>query len=224
MRRFIQIGALFLFSAPVWAGGQAVLQSGSGNQAEQVRLAWLDAEHLRMDIPRPPAEILLRQGRLYAITQVGGVPIVADVANLDQLAQHLGQGAQLSGRIDRQLARSVQSFKATGQYETVAGVRGEIYRIVWRDTQGTEHTDQAVLSPAPAVVELTRALQNLSVAAHKGGDARSAEVIRRGLGVLRYGQAYRLISLSGTPPAATDLELPAQGLDVQKLLQGLGGR
>lgn len=224
MRRFIQIGALFLFSAPVWAGGQAVLQSGSGNQAEQVRLAWLDAEHLRMDIPRPPAEILLRQGQLYAITQVGGVPIVADVANLDQLAQRLGQGAQLSGRIDRQLARSVQSFKATGQYETVAGVRGEIYRIVWRDTQGIEHTDQAVLSSAPAVVELTRALQNLSAAAHKGGDARSAEVIRRGLGVLRYGPAYRLISLSDTPPAATDLEFPAQGLDVQKLLQGLGGR
>lgn len=224
MRRFFQISALFLFATPVWAGGQAVLQSGSGTHAEQVQLAWLDAEHLRMDIPRPSAEILLRQGSLYAITQVGGVPIVADVANIDQMAQIMGQGSQFSGQIDRKLARSVQSFKATGQHETVAGIRGEVYQITWRDEQGAEHSDQAVLSAAPAVVELTRALQNMGVAAKKGGDARSAEVLRRGLGVLRYGHDYRLISLSTRPPAVSDLELPTQGLDVQKLLQGLGGR
>lgn len=224
MRQFFQISALLLFSLPVWAGGQAVLQSGSGSHAENAQLAWLDAEHLRMDISRPPAEILLRQGRLYAITQVAGVPIVADVANIDQMAQILGQGGHFSGQIDRKLARSVQSFQATGRHEIVAGVRGEIYRIVWRDAQGAEHTDQAVLSNSPAVVELTRALQNLGVAAHKGGDARSAEVIRRGLGVLRYGHDYRLISVSSRRPSESDLALPTQGLDVQKLLQGLSGR
>ncbi|ANJ66889.1 hypothetical protein A9404_05410 [Halothiobacillus diazotrophicus] len=222
MRRYFQAAVLFFFSVPVWAGGQAVLQSGQGSQAEQAQLAWLDDEHLRMDITHPPAEILLRSGHLYAITQVGGVPVVANVGNLDQMAQILGQGNRLHGQIDRKLARSVASFKATGQHEVVAGIRGEVYRVVWQDAQGKEHTDQAVLTTNPTVVELTRALQNLGAAANKGGDARSAEVIRRGLGVLSYGRDYRLVSLSANPPAAADLDLPTQGVDVQRLLQGLG--
>ncbi|MHB8920239.1 MAG: hypothetical protein ACYC3N_04295 [Halothiobacillus sp.] len=223
MKKYLLMMSLSAFTAPVWAAGQAVLQSNVNGQTEQVQLSWLSDQQLRMDITRPPAEILLQNGALFAITQIGGMPIVANVADVDQMARALGQGGGFSGQIDKQLARSVTAFEATGRLETVAGVPGEIYRITWRDAQGKAHTDEAVLTKNATVVELSRALQNLGVAAHEGWDARSAEILHRGLGVLRYAKAYQLRSVSTQAPAASALALPAQSIDVQKLMQGLTG-
>ncbi|OYV26469.1 MAG: hypothetical protein B7Z82_07355 [Halothiobacillus sp. 20-54-6] len=202
MKKYLLMMSLSAFTAPVWAAGQAVLQSSINGQTEQVQVSWLSDQQLRMDITRPPAEILLQNGALSAITQIGGMPIVANVADVDQMARALGQG---------------------GGLETVAGVPGEIYRMTWRDEQGKAHTDEAVLTKNATVVELSRALQNLGVAAHKGWDARSAEILHRGLGVLRYAKAYQLQSVSTQAPAASALALPDQSIDVQKLMQGLTG-
>jgi len=223
MRKYLLLMGLLASTTPVWAAGQAVLQSNINGKIEQAQLAWLSDQQLRMDIARPPAEILLEHGALYAITQIAGMPIVANVADVDQMARALGQGAGFSGQIDKQLAKSVRAFEATGRNETVAGIVGAVYRITWQDNQGKLHTDEAVLTKNATVVELSRALQNLSIAAHKGWDARSAEILRKGFGVLRYGKDYELRSVSAQSPSATALALPAQSIDVQKLIQGFTG-
>ncbi len=223
MKKTMLLLGLMFGVQPAWAAGQAVLQSNTNGKIEQAQLSWLNDQQLRMDIARPPAEILLQNGALYAITQIGGLPIVANVADVDQMARALGQGAGFSGQIDRELAKSVSAFEPTGRDETVAGIKGRVYRITWQDNQGKSHTDDAVLTHNPTVVELSRALQNLSRAANKGWDARSAEILRQGLGVLRYGKAYQLNSVSAAAPAAASLSLPAQSVDVQKLLQGFTG-
>ncbi|MBN2854815.1 MAG: hypothetical protein JXK51_01075 [Halothiobacillaceae bacterium] len=223
MKKYLLLMGLFTSTTPVWAAGQAVLQSNINGKIEQAQLAWLSDQQLRMDISRPPAEILLEHGALYAITQIGGMPIVANVADVDQMARALGHGGVFSGQIDKQLAKSISAFEATGRNETVAGIVGAVYQITWQDNQGKSHTDEAVLTKNATVVELSRALQNLSTAAHKGWDARSAEIIHKGFGVLRYGKEYQLRSVSAQAPSASALALPAQSIDVQKLIRGFAG-
>ncbi len=221
MKKYLLLMGLLASTPPVWAAGQAVLQSNVNGKIEQAQLAWLSDQQLRMDISRPPAEILLQHGALYAITQIGGMPIVANVADVDQMARALGQSEGFSGQIDKHLAKSVSAFEATGRNETVAGMVGAVYRITWQDNQGQSHTDAAVLTKNATVVELSRALQNLSLAAHKGWDARSAELLQKGFGILRYGKDYQLRSVSAQAPSASTLAIPAQSVDVQKLIQGL---
>jgi hypothetical protein len=211
----------FLLAAPVQAAGQAMLQSEQNGRVEQTPLVWLNDRALRMDLTHPPAEILLHQGSLYAISQIGGLSVVATVASADQLAQALGQGADVLDQLNHKMASSVSQFEAMGHQETIAGIRGEQYRVVWFDQQGKSHTDVVVLSHAPVVVELTRALQNMALAANKGQDARMIEFVRKGWGVLRYGQAYRLESISEKSPEPSSLALPTQSIDVQGILQGL---
>ncbi|OZB37070.1 MAG: hypothetical protein B7X35_03475 [Halothiobacillus sp. 14-56-357] len=211
----------FLLAAPVQAAGQAILRTEQNGRVEQTPLVWLNDRALRMDLTHPPAEILLHQGSLYVISQIGGLSVVATVASADQLAQALGQGAGALDQINHEMASSVSQFEAMGHQETIAGIRGEQYRVVWVDQQGKSHTDVVVLSHAPVVVELTRALQNMAVAANKGRDARMIEFVRKGWGVLRYGQAYRLESISEKSPESGLLALPTQSIDVQGILQGL---
>jgi hypothetical protein len=218
---FWMLSLCFVLAAPVQAAGQAVLQAEQNGRVEQTRLVWSNDRAVRMDLSHPPAEILLHQGTLYAISQMGGLSVVATVANVDQLARALGQGADILGQLDRDMARSVSRFEPMGHEETIAGIRGEQYRVVWVDQQGATHTDVAVLSHAPAVVELTRALQHMALAANKGNDARMTEFLRERWGVLRYGRAYRLESIAGNPPDSSLLALPTQSIDVQRILQGL---
>ena len=203
------------------AAGQAVIQTEQDGRVEQTRLVWLNDRAMRMDLTHPPAEILLHQGALYAISKIGGLSVVASVASVDQLAQALGQGAGVLDQLNREMASSVSRFEAMGHQETIAGIRGEQYRVVWVDQQGKTHTDVVVLSHAPVVVELTRALQNMALAANKGHDARLIEFLRKGWGVLRYGHVYRLESITGKSPEPNLLALPTQSIDVQRILQGL---
>lgn len=222
MRMFFGMLSLFLvLISPVRAAGQATIQTERDGRIEQTQLVWLNDRAMRMDLAHPPAEILLHQGGLYAISQVGGLSVVASVSNVDQLARAFGQGAGVFDQLNREMASSVSRLEATGHDETIAGIKGEQYRVVWVDQQGKTHTDIAVLSHAPAVVELTRALQNMALAANKGHDARMIEFLRKGWGVLRYGRVYRLEFITGKPPEPSLLALPAQSIDIQHILQGL---
>lgn len=211
----------FVLTAPAQAAGQAVIQTEQNGQVEQTRMVWLTDRAVRMDITHPPAEVLLHQNALYAISELGGLSVVASVASVDQLAQALGQGAGVFNQLNREMAQSVRRFEAMGHQETVAGIRGEQYRVVWVDQQGATHTDVAVLSHAPEVVELTKALQNMALAANKGNDARMAEFLSKGWGILRYGRIYRIDSITGNSPEPSLLALPTQSIDVQGILQRL---
>lgn len=250
MRHFLFIfwgvlSVLWFSVLPVQAAGQAFIQTSQGGRVEQIRVLWLNTHSARMDIPRPPAEILLHNKTLYAISHLGGVSVVATVDNVQQLAQALGQGAGAFGQLDHQKARSVKTLKASGHYETIAGIRGEQYRVVWIDRLGKTHTDTAVLTHEPVVVDMTRSLQNMALSANEGDDARMIEFTRpndgqtenkgacqsewlgsdkhqcRGWGVLRYGNAFVLTSITSKAPAKDLLSLPTQSIDVQKILQGL---
>lgn len=203
------------------AAGQATIQTAQSGQVEQTRLVWLNDRAIRMDLTHPPAKILLYQNALYALSQVGGLSVVASAASVDQLAQALGQGAGVLEQLKRDMASSVSRLEAMGHEETVAGIRGEQYRVVWVDQQGKSHADIAVLTHDPKVVELTRALHNMALAANKGDDARMIELVRKHWGVLRYGRVYRLESITGQPPEPSLLALPTQTINVQRLLQGL---
>lgn len=224
--RTLAIG-LLTTALPALAGGQATLEA-SGEGAGTMQLSWADEDTVRLDPGNQPAYMLVRDGKAYSVSNAGGQTMVMDLSSMSGAMQTQG-GPSPSQQGTVANARSVDSMKATGTSETVAGIEGEVYEIAWTDGNGQKHTDEAVLTEDETVVEMTAAFRGFadtmgSVGGDGNPDAIGEKLKAENKGLLRFSNQMRVTAVSDGAPSADEFELPAEPMDMQKMLEGMQRR
>jgi hypothetical protein len=114
-------------------------------------------------------------------------------------------------------------YSKTGKSETVAGYKGEVYTLTWRDNKGT-HTEDAVLSSHKDVREFFGAWMHLakSLASSVGQEIALDKTVwdfleREGKGVLRLGEEFRVLSIEARKVDANRFVLPAEPMQMPKM-------
>jgi hypothetical protein len=212
-----------LLPGVVLAGGKAIMEATGKRQGEtmdvEMTITW-SAQHTRMDLSSQPGTyMILRDNKSYTVTNQGGRVMVFNMAQLGQMAPG-GGGGQKDTAMGPDSVASLESMEPTGSTETVAGIEGEVYRVKWTDTRGKSHDDMAVLSDEAVVVGLMEAFQRYVDGVGTGAsDPLSQAVVDRGMGMLRFGDRMEVTSIEAMEPPATTFELPAEPMDLNKMMQ-----
>lgn len=220
------LGLALSAAAPALADGTARFTSPTPEGEKTMEMAWLDPGTMRITPGSPETYMLLREGTLYSVTSAGGMGVqVFDMSALGEMAGAMGQGAggaEAPGQFTIETPEEVISLESTGRSEEVAGIDGELYEIRWRDSDGASHTDQMVLTDDPLAVEMGEAFAAMAAAVDGETDLRHQAVAERGLGILRYGDAFVIESLDAEAPPASAFELPAEPMDLGNMMGGYG--
>lgn len=194
---FCWLGLALLVPAAAPAATVAVWQLADG-QALQVE--YEDADTLRLNLGEDlallvdgPREFLLqRQGGQWRATEVGQLRSQLQRwlgnADIDALRSQLPGGERLP-QIDSQ-AR----LEATGRTETVAGMRGQVYRIHLTDSRGQPVVHEVVLGDEPELLRLQQSLLRLA-SGLPGLQLPAALDALPETALLRYEQQMRLVRL-----------------------------
>lgn len=222
----LMTATMALVPALALAGGTATINASgptgpSGKQgAVEMTVSWRD-DMTRIDMSSPQGTyMLLRDSKSYTVTNQGGRIMVMDMGALGKMAKSMGQQSGGGGRMAPTTVKSVESFEPTGSTETVAGIEGEVYRVEWTDGNGDRHTDTGVFSEDPLAVELTGAFRRYVDGMGMGADDPfNRELVSRNLGALKFGDRYQVLSISDDTRPAAAFELPAEPMDLQKMMQ-----
>ncbi|WP_148044758.1 hypothetical protein [Stagnimonas aquatica] len=223
---------LAVFAAPMaLAAGSAQIESGLGSDRARAGLEF-DGARLRMQASTGAAAgqgyLIFRDGKAYTVGDMDGQPFVMEMGAMMKMAgQMAAQGAPRDGLDD---VAAYHGLSATGRSETVAGLRGEVYRLDYTTRSGDRQSKEMVLTANTTAREMTEALSAFGTAMQaaagivepEGSLQLQAEFQRRGLGLLRVGDEFRVLSLSTSKPAAARFELPAEPMQMPAGLSGLG--
>lgn len=218
-------------SGPAFADGTARFTSPTPEGVKTMEMAWLDPDTMRISPGTPETYMLVRDGKLYSVTSAGGMGVqVFDLGALGEMAGSMSGGAagamggqmndQSMAHLTPEMADEVIALEATGRSEEIAGIQGELYEMSWIDDEGARHTDQMVLTDDPLAIEMGEAFSAMAAAASGEVDPRHQAVAERGLGILRYGEAFIIESLTDEAPPAAAFELPAEPLDLGNMMGG----
>lgn len=200
--------ALLLLTSTATLAGTAVIEAGSGKDVHRVDLEYRPGL-LRMQ-PQGAEEgtMIARDGKVYTVGQ-GMVIEISSVMGMmgEQLANTASNGPDD--------VRRFVGFNNTGRRETVAGIGGEVYVLQYEDGNGKVVSEEMVVSKDAKARELSEAMEGMTTsmrAAMKKAETaeeRKLSAALKGYGVLRFGQDFRVVSLSDKTPAASRFELPA---------------
>lgn len=211
-----------VFTAPAFAAGTATVEGSGPSGSVEMKIRWA-GDNLRMDFPAQPGTyMIVREGKTFSVSSQGGQVMVMDMSSMGQMAQAMG--AQAGVAIGPQSAVSLEKVEATGEDETVAGIPGEVYRIDWTDGSGNKRSDTAVLTDNPLVFELTDAFRRHVEAMGVGAtDPIGKALAIREMGVLRFANNFRVLSIAEDTPSSDLFKLPAEPMNLQQMMQGMGG-
>ena len=216
--RHLVTGLLLAASLPALADGQATLESRSDQGNATMEVSWA-GDDLRMDFPQQAQAgfMLLKDGNGYMVTEMQGQTLVMDMARLKQMAESMGNDQAMAGLTSQQ-ADSIESLEATGKQETIAGLEGEVYQLAWTDKAGNAHDDTLVLSDDDQVRELMSAFHAYQRTMTGEPDPIATALEEEGLGMLRFGDRFRIASLSDETPAASAFELPENAMTFDDMM------
>lgn len=229
--------ALFAPALCFAAGGKAVLESGEAEDKVQSSVEYDGKGALRMEVAGEASNYMIfRDGKPYGVTLQDGHPIVMDLGAMMKAMGGMMQGPQQQQALPgaSEIAE-LRELRNTGRTETVAGVSGEVYELIYVDTQGKTQTDTLVLSKDAKAHELTKAMFAMSQsmatsighAEPAGTKKLESEIIGGKKGILRFGAQFRVISLSDAAPVSSRFELPAAPMqlpNMSDLMEGLRGQ
>lgn len=220
------IAVLSMLPLSVLAAGKVVLDVGTPGTSEQASMEFeFDGSRIRMNLPVSDAQtyMLLRDGKVYTVMNQGGQPLVMDLSSVgqmfgDSMDRNLNVGSE---------ANSLFSLEDTGRSETIAGIQGRVYTASYTDGNGRTQTDEIVIGNHPQLREFSQsmALWGSAVAESFGNTAAASSdesmqlVLDKGDGILRFGDSYRVSSVSNASIVASRFELPANAQQIS----GLGG-
>lgn len=200
----------------VWAAGTATIQTGSDDST----MAWLDSNTVRFNPPMAQGSYMIaREGKIYMVNPAAsGMPQVMEMGDMMQGFAKMGQ-AQNPSILDTR----IQSVKATGKTETIAGMKGEVYQVTTVDGKGQTKTAEAVFTNNPLAVEMTAAFLSFSASmAGKDNVAKFKDALPKGKhGLLRMGSDMVVKSISKDALAASEFELPGKPVNMGNLMKGL---
>ncbi|WP_027967748.1 hypothetical protein [Halomonas halocynthiae] len=209
-------GLLIAASLPAFADGKAVIQATSPESNDQVDMSvsWLEG-NMRLDFPEQQAGYMLLQGdKGYMITDAEGQTIIMDISKLSALAKQVtGEQENLTD------AASVEQLEATGETETIAGIEGEVYDLVWKDNSGNTHEESIVLSDNTQARELLTAFHSYRKALLDKPDPIAEALEERGMGMLRQGDSFLIVSINNETPDKSIFTLPEDGLSFEEMMQ-----
>jgi len=228
LTRLGPLAAIVLLSLPgvALAGGKATISMGqpegstpTGESTETTIITWHDTDTMRMDIGDTTDYMLVRDGKMYMVSQSDGEMEVMDLSGMSAMVQ----GMASQELKDENPFGSIESVKATGATATVAGVKGRVYRMSWTNPDGSRKTGDAVLTDDPLVVEMTQAY--LGSMSAMGGPELTASFENSlpddDRGLLRMDEQFQIDSISRIDPPATTFELPAEPMDMRSLMEGM---
>jgi len=227
--------------AAAWLAGAAhaaglvryEIKDPESGQRGHMTYEWLSPQQVRIeasvaDMPAGTrAYQLMRDGKLYNVTVQDGQTVVMELGRLLRLMGRLGSALPSSADDD---VHELKDLRATGRSETVAGLRGEVYELVYLDDQGRTRREEIVLSNDPLAYELAQVMQayaRLIVEAlgspmPEGRDQFAGRLREQRVGMLRMGEFMRAVEVSRTAPTAARLALPAEPMALPDLA-GLAG-
>lgn len=198
---------------PLLAAGTATLDNGN----ESNEFVWQDTQTARINLPAEDGYMVLREGKLYMVnTNAGsGMPPVVEIGDMMQgMVEAFADDAS-------PLSQKVDSLTKTGQTETIAGIKGDLYDVVLVNDQGETRSDQLVLTGDALAVEMTAAYLAVSEAlvGAKRVDAFREALPKGQRGLLRLGDDMSVQSLSKDQPATDAFDLPAEPVDFANMMQ-----
>lgn len=211
--------SLMIGGEPLRVAGQSM---AGGSSAATV--TWRDAETVRMDLGDQSSYLIMRDGKVYSVSQSGGEAQVMDMAVMTKMLQSMGRpGAKNKSKNP---FGSVDSIEATGATETVAGIQGRVYHMAWTDGDGGKQSGDAVLTDDPLVVEMTHAYIAMmgGMVGEETTHAFQEALPGKDHGLLRVGDQFRITEIRRADPPESTFTLPAKPMDMQNLMGGMGGR
>lgn len=210
--------------------GTAVFQSKEGGANSTTRFEYLDESTSRMDVEgqkNGDAYMLFKGGKALVVTHTQGQTIVMDMAQLSSMASSFGVATDQS---TKGFTSSIDSMKATGKKETVAGIQGEVYQLEWLEN-GEKRQDELVLSKDKKARAYTRAWMNAIRMMQKAGaqqeikgDHLVARLDKKKLGILRLGDRFELKSIKSSSPDVARFEVPESTMEMPNLGSLFGGQ
>lgn len=199
-------------------------------QRGQMSVEWLNLQQARIDVTAPdmPKDMqayqLMRDGKLYAVTIQQGQPLVLEMTQMLRMAGQMATSLQPDTGND---VHELEDLRATGRQETVAGVRGEVYELVFRDGQGRARREEIVLSTDATVYEMTQVMnayarlmgEAAGAPRAAGRDQFETRLRDQRVGLLRMGAELRAVEVGRDAPPAARMALPAEPM----ALPGLAG-
>lgn len=213
--------ATVVVAGNVIASGIATIQADNA-QDSTMGVEYLDNSKVRMNVPGKESGdsyMLLLDGKIYMVSSSGGQTMVMDMAQLGSMARGFGVDTGGGDSFKQELLK----YNKTGKSETVAGYKGEVYTLTWRDNKGM-HTEDAVLSSHKDVREFFGAWMHLakSLASSVGQEIAMDKTVwdfleREGKGVLRLGEEFRVLSIEARKVDANRFVLPAEPMQMPKM-------
>ena len=210
-----------------WAGGQAIVVSGEGQ--DQMLMEYDDNNRVRMNMPQgednADMHLLVRDGGIYYVMVQDGQPMVFDAGSMMQGLSGLFESQDMLG--DQEMVEFI-SLDDTGRNEEVAGISGDVYELRFVDGNGSQQVETLVLSRDARARELSGAFLTMSSTMldvlqqpQQGREQFALALEDRGM--LRYGSDFRVVSFDDSEPAVGRFELPAEPTGLGDLLGGLSG-
>lgn len=232
LTRLGSLGAIVLLSLPsaTLAGGKATISTNqqpvqpgqstpTDKTSETTTITWRDAETLRMDIGDDTDYMLVRDGKMYMVSESEGEINVMDLSGMSAMVQAMAS----SGINDDNPFGSIESIEATGATANVAGIAGQVYRITSINANSSPETVDAVLTDDPLVIEMTQAYLT-SITAMAGPaltQAFESSLPDDNRGLLSMEDQFRIDSINRSDPPAATFELPAEPVGLEGLLEGI---
>lgn len=214
--KYFVAGMMFAAALPAFADGKATIATTDTQDAMQMVIHWA-GDNMRMDFPaQQQGYMLMRDGKGYMVTEQGGQTIIMDMAMLKEMTDAMGDEANA---VNANQAKSVESLEATGEKDTIAGIEGEVYRIQWVDHGDNTHDDEMVLSDDPLGREMLQAFQSYVEIVMDEPDPIGATLLDRDLGMLKFGDKFRIVEIAEASPAADAFELPENAMTMQDMIQ-----
>jgi len=190
-----------------------------GSATQTIR--YIDKQHVRVDMKVGSANremSMMKLGdKVYSITG----KVVQDMSQLAQMMAAMGRGKK-----SRHTAHTPIKYEDTGRTETIAGIRGKVYRFV--DDNGKRHEivlgkDRDLQDAVLGVVEISKSSMGMMPVDWVQQDASSI----KSMSLLRMDDRIRLQSMNTDAISDSLFELPAppqQMGNIGSLMKGLPGR
>jgi len=204
--------------ADVTAVYKMTSRDGSGTQT----IRYVDKQHVRVDMNTDANHVMtmLKLGdKVYSITG----KVVQDMGQLAQMMAAMGRAKQSS----HTTTHAPIKYEDTGRTETIAGIRGKVYRFV---DNGKRHEivlgkDKDLQDAVLGVVEISKSSLGMMPAGPTDRVQEDASI--KSMSMLRLDDQVRLQSVKTNAISASVFELPAKPQQMGGLgglIKGLSGR
>lgn len=211
----ILISASLVLPSIAFAAGNASVDLDGSTASIQ----WLDVNSVRFNIPDSNDYLLSRDNKVYVVTNEDGQPMVMDIAGMAQMAMAFADEDSLN----KMMPDAISNVKSTGKTETIGGIKGDVYTLTIQEKGGDKYDVEAVLSKDKTANELTAVYIKLMQTMLGVDNLQKTfeQLPKNKRGILRLDDEFKIISLSNKAPSNQDLELPAEPLSMQDLMQDL---